>query len=684
MNRKTSNDILLLNLWNLSKVYLLFLSIFLLFRIFFVYYYGELEVLASNKADLIHAFYLGWKYDNLVICYIFLPIVLFQIILAAIRNISLVNIFNYIARIYFSLFAFVVVLLLISDMGFYNYFQDHINILFYGMIEDDTSAIFETLQKNYPIELLLCFLVIFFVISSWQIKRFLPKFNPKGSNISGGAGKFILFSLITLILLFGGLRGGYSILVISPKYSDFSDIEFINQVSLNGIITLENAVKLRATSSNRNYNLAKEFGYGNNINQAFSDYLHIDASKKPTDELIQLIKRKTLVNDKLSDKKLNVVILLMESFGGHWIQYNQEGFNFLGNLKKHFDEDYYFPYSTSEDNGTIGSLMAISTNIPNRPGARFLSESRYMQMPLETGSHIPYQKNGFETSFYYGGKLGWRDIGKYFRYQKYQNLVGENAIKKDLRLSGEIGTEWGVYDGHLFNSILKKLKSSKNSQFMLALSTTNHPPFEIPKDYPDKTIEIPKNLQDKVSREKEIFIDRFKAFEYSNQVLAQFLTEIKSSSLADNTIVAITGDHNFWGFMNYSKQETYTKHTVPLYFYIPKDLRPKSVDLTKVSSHKDIATTLYGLSLSDTEYLSFGTDLFSESKSYAFNQNLYASSEGIIYKNQEYEWNQFPLIDQKKSSKKFEDLRKVYRSTLTVADYYLRMVYQKHKTQTKK
>ena len=304
-------------------------------------------------------------------------------------------------------------------------------------------------------------------------------------------------------------------------------------------------------------------------------------------------------------------------------------------------------------------------------------------MPLESSTHVPFMNKGYETNFFYGGKLGWRDIGKYFRYQKYHNLIGENAIKKDLNLSGRVGTEWGVYDGHLFNSILKKLNSSKTPQFILALSTTNHPPFEVPKDYPVKKIEIPDNLKDKVRREKEIFIERFKAFEYSNQMLAEFLTSIKNSDLAQNTIVAITGDHNFWGFMNYSKEETFSKHTVPLYFYIPKDLRPTNPDLNKLGSHKDIATTLYELSLSNAEYLTFGVNLFGNEKPYAFNNNLYASSEGVIFKDQEYNWSKIPLIDAQKSEQKFEDLRKAYRSTLTISDYYLRQTYESFKKQPK-
>ncbi len=37
----------------------------------------------------------------------------------------------------------------------------------------------------------------------------------------------------------------------------------------------------------------------------------------------------------------------------------------------------------------------LGTNIPHRPGARFLSESRFMQLPLKCASHIPYKAKGY-------------------------------------------------------------------------------------------------------------------------------------------------------------------------------------------------------------------------------------------------------------------------------------------------
>ena len=111
-------------------------------------------------------------------------------------------------------------------------------------------------------------------------------------------------------------------------------------------------------------------------------------------------------------------MILSESFGGYWLQFNKESFDFLGPLKKHFEQDIMFENFLSSNNGTIGSLISLQSTIPDRPGQRFLSESEYMLTPLTSSINYPFSQKGYETTFIYGGKLAWRDIGKYFKNQK--------------------------------------------------------------------------------------------------------------------------------------------------------------------------------------------------------------------------------------------------------------------------
>ena len=675
-------NLLLIGIGRIIKFYVFFLVIFLIARVAFTLYFADQSFLEQNYHDILTAFYMGWKYDTLVISYLIIPIFFLFILLALIGNQKIFLWSRFPLRAYFLFFSLLIPLILISDLGFYSFFQDHINILFFGLFEDDTSALIESIYKNYPlVEALILFTLYAFFSFYCSLKIF-----PKGSLKSyfflrGSLLKFSGISILGFILLFGGARGGYGDLVLSPKYSDFSKSEFINQMAINGVIALDKTIRVRVRNNRKDFNLAKAMGYENDIHEAFADYLGIDVSLTDQGQLINLIKRKTSYSDKLENEKINVVVFMMESFGASWIDYQSDNFNFLGGLKKHFEEDYYFQNFISSDNGTIGSLVSLASNIPPRPGKRFLSESKYMQTKLTSSAHLPFKKNGHETMFLYGGKLGWRDIGRYFKYQDYDHIVGENRIKSELNLRGRQGTEWGLYDEHFFSYVFEKLNKSTRPLFILGLSTSNHPPFEVPKSFKKNKIQIPIELKKRISRENDLFLKRFMAFSYSNEMLARFISKVKQSKkLRENTIIAVTGDHNFWGFMNYKKEEVFKKYTVPFYLYVPEKLKVDAVNLNKISSHEDIMPTLYHLSLSDTEYLSFGEDLFSVSKSYAINSSLYASQEGLYYKNKPYHWSQIPFVNSRQAQKDFFDLKKRYRSTMAISDFYLEYEYQKERS----
>jgi len=672
-------DFLFKGLVRLLLFYVFFVFLMFAFRTFFIGYFGELSHLARFQTDLILAFFIGWKYDTLVLSYLLLPFYLILIPVSLLKNLFIYNVYQSLKIIAFMFYGLVLPLLLIADLGFYSYFQDHFNILIFGFLEDDTAALLETIWKNYPIEYVLVGLVgwIFILI---KISRVLfPKVMTKTGVLSGGALKYLVLLIFSFVLMAGALRGGYGALVLAPKYSDFSESEFVNQAAVNGLVSLEKTIKLRVQSNRSDFSMAESMGYQNGIHQAFNDFLGWDVSDTPKEQLINLIKRKTTKNKKLELDRMNVVVIVMESFGSHWLKYNSNEFNFLGPLKKHFEQDHYFENIISSGNGTIGSLLTVATNIPPRPGKRFLSESKYLRMPLDMSANIPFQNQGYETTFVYGGKLGWRDIGKYFKYQKYDNTIGENAIRNTLLLKKKAGTEWGLYDDHFFDYILLKLKQGVKPQFMLGLSTSNHPPFEYPKTYQKLPLVISDELGGKILREKDLFIKRFEAFQYANVALANFIQKVKNSSLAANTIIAVTGDHNFWGFINYERSESYKKYLVPFYLYLPPSLSVAEYNSKRLGSHEDIMPTLYNLSLSETEYLSLGEDLFSVSKSYAINSSLYASKEGVIYKNQAYQWDQIPFVQNDKSQQSFPDLSKRYRSTMTIADYYLELVYKQFK-----
>ena len=58
------------------------------------------------------------------------------------------------------------------DFGYFSYFHDHINVLIFGIIDDDTVAVMKTIYANYPIFLGI-FLFSLFAYFLFKISKFL-------------------------------------------------------------------------------------------------------------------------------------------------------------------------------------------------------------------------------------------------------------------------------------------------------------------------------------------------------------------------------------------------------------------------------------------------------------------------------------------------------------------------------
>lgn len=665
-------------IYSLKKIIFFFLAlllIFALFRVFFALYFGSLGLLISRPYEVLQAFILGLRYDSMVISYTVVPAFLLISIFSLFRSRKVIEVLYFFLHKWFFITSIALILLLICDMGFYLYFQEHMNILFFGFFEDDTVALLTTIYKNYPLTYGLIALSIFLIV--WYIftKKIFRSLAKKRGFIRGNIFSFLFVFISMSYLFFGMLRGSFSDLPLSPSYVSISSETFINQMAINGIITFHKAYKTRQSINGKNENVAELMGYKDEY-RAFSDYLGFDTSPTKKENLIKLLNRKTGINPTLDILKPHVIVFVMESFGTFWLKYHSNSFNLLGSLETHYNEDITFDRIVSSDNGTIGSLTSIMSNIPNRPGVRFLNESKYLNLKLESSSLEPYLKRGYETTFLYGGKLAWRNIGYYAKNLGFHNVVGEDVLKNNLNLKGKIGTEWGIFDEHLFNYVYDILKKSKRPQFILVMTTTNHPPYEVPESYEPKPLLINTSpLYKRIERELSLVEKRFLSYQYANDVLGNFISSVKNDiELKENTIISFTGDHNFWGFINYSHEESFEKYKVPFYVYAPINIRPKSWNRTKLGAHTDIMTTLYDLSLSDTSFISFGKNLFNNVDSFAINSSVIASKNGAKIDNKF-----FPFESDESSLIKIEsvagdpELEIFYRSLMATSDYFLKL-----------
>jgi hypothetical protein len=126
------------------------------------------------------------------------------------------------------------------------------------------------------------------------------------------------------------------------------------------------------------------------------------------------------------------------------------------------------------------------------------------------------------------------------------------------------------------------------------------------------------------------------AAQYSNEMLGRFITKIKNSKYARNTIIAVTGDHNFMDCLSYPNERLLDALSVPFYLYIPKDIKPLNIDVSVFGSHLDIMPTLYDISLSNSEYMAMGQSLISDKAKnniISMDNGVIMSSKGVVEYN---------------------------------------------------
>lgn len=659
---------------------IIFVAIMSAYRIIFSFYYSGGIANLAPYGDFVRALILGVRYDTAILAYINSLITLLFLIFWFIGSQKLFIKFVKSLKYYYSIFFGTIVTLLCVDFGFYSYFQNHMNILMFGVFEDDTQALFSTIAENYPV-----FWVGLGFISIFVILYFLVKYFVERKVIGLYLNKTKIYIKIIVAVCFVAVnfilaRGSFGLFPLGVDNAEISTNTFINKVAINGIYTLQAAIEARSKEKDRDY--IGKMGYDkNNMAQAFADFLNEDISEidKATPEKALL--KKTKYNKDIEKVKPNVVFIMMEALGTDLMHYNSPSFNVLGEFKKHLDEDIVFYRFLPANMGTIGSLESAITNIARLPLSQFLCQSKYAYNKYFYTGPRPYKSNGYETAFMYGGNSGWRNSNSYMPNVGFDRVIGEGSMPKEYERN-----QWGVFDEYLFDYILKFLDENDNRKFIYVMTTSNHPPYSLPSNYQKPyPLEINEELNKDITGDRKLSSMRFATYQYSCQKVGEFLTKLKNSKYGDNTIVAITGDHNFWSTFTYPLERKLDEMSVPFYLYIPEKLRQnKKVDMTVVGSHTDILPTLYNCSLSDTEYWATGTDLLSDDaeKNIASNclGSIMTKDNFVIYdfasnKEKYYTWNK----DKNKSREivpaeenaEHKNMVRHYKSSVAIAYYML-------------
>ncbi|MDD5021968.1 MAG: sulfatase-like hydrolase/transferase [Endomicrobiaceae bacterium] len=681
MYKKSGFNAVLNGFLIIIPINLLMMSLMTLFRFVFLLYFADFKEISSLKLYILKAFWMGFRFDLSILAYINIPVTLTLLFYLFFKKDFILKLIPPVIKYYYLVVCWLLFFVLFFDFGFFSYCKDHYNYFILNIFNEDITALLRTIIVDYRIYIVIILLgvVCFFIYK--VLLRGYRRLQSDNNIINTSYWKTPkkIFSIVLIIAIqFISARGTLSKLPLSLFHSQISPDSFINLLCVNPVYSLIDLEYHKIKNSKNIMDLRILFEYKDD-NEIFKD-LKFFQPKRNIDSLQSYYIKKTgSENETLKMMNPNVILIVMESFGEMPVLYNSPIFDVMGELKNHFEQDTVFYNFLPAGFLTVQGVESIILNIPPRPFSINIIQSSQKPDSFQASAVIPYKKAGYHTVAFYGGNIKkWRDIGSFFKTQGFKEVIGEENMqvqKKDKH-------EWGVKDDCFFKNLKHYLIENQNGKpkFIFAVTTGTHAPYKMSRKYPALPLEIPAEIAKTMSVKDLNIKVLFTLYQFANRELAKFISYIKKSKFADNTIIAVTGDHSLRELLSYSKEDKFLCSSVPFYLYIPEKLKTKHIDTSVSGSHMDIMPTLYNLSLYDTEYVSFGNDLINTTDNIALNIDglVIQNDKAIKYNFTDHKIYSF-IFDrntkkllQTEETQKHKNLKRYYKAIMTLCDIFVK------------
>jgi len=296
--------------------------------------------------------------------------------------------------------------------------------------------------------------------------------------------------------------------------------------------------------------------------------------------------------DTASFKNLNVVFLILESFGREHIGELNRGIQngqykgytpFLDSLIR---ESYTFDHSYANGRKSIDALPSVITGIPSVGEPFVLS----IYSGNETTSIAKLlERKGYETAFFHGAPNGSMGFSAYTKLAGIQHYYGKNEYNNDADFDGI----WGIWDEPFMQFMANKINTLKQPFFTSFFSLSSHHPFKVPEKYQGV---FPKGN-----------LPLHEPMGYTDHALKEFFSTASKMPWYANTLFVICADHATVSYLPEYKTLP-NAYAIPIVFYYPGgDLKGRS---DKLIQQMDIMPTVLNYLHYDQPYFSFGFDAF--------------------------------------------------------------------------
>ena len=480
---------------------------------------------------------------------------------------------------YYILAAALISIIFVVDMALYTFWGFKLDASVFLYIDSPKEALASVSVGFILLRVLAILLLI--ALNCWVLLKITPSvLTVTRKRIAGTAGMLLLGGVLFIII-----RGGVTESTSNIGQVYFSNEPFLNHSAVNPDFSL-------LSSMGKSQDFASEFNFFDEEKRAaLFDGLY------PTtdgDSIIQV----------LNTKRPNILIILMEGFGGAFV----EPLGGLPDVTPHFNrlskEGIFFTncYANSfrTDRGTVCTFSGY-LGLPTASVMKIPAKSRTLPAIAEGLS-----KAGYKTDFLYGGDINFTNMKSYLLSTGYQRLTANT----DFSLAEQTSNAWGVNDDITFEYLYNQLRNRKEEGpwHTAFLTLSSHEPFEVPYH----------RLEDKIPN----------AFAYTDECLGKFIDRLKQTPAWKDLLVICLPDHGFY----YPRDGS---NAMPRFYHIPllwlggAVKQPMQVD--KIMNQTDLAATLLGqLGLEHTAF-TFSRNVLGSDYKYPF--AFYSFNNGFSFRD---------------------------------------------------
>ena len=398
---------------------------------------------------------------------------------------------------------------------------------------------------------------------AWCYLRVLRLYDPARRSTHRAGSTLVL--LLAAGVLFLPIRGGVSVATANVSKVYFSGRMFLNHAAVNPLFSF-----LSTLSDGDDALYEYEF---------FPEPERAAIFEPLRGDLPAGIGTDTL----LRTRRPNVVLFLVESFGRSTVDERVGGEPVAPEFQRLKGEGVYFDNLFANSFRTDRGTVAVLSGFPAQ------TKMSVMTLPVKN-QRLPsiarsLRREGYATSFYYGGDLNFTNTASYLYGTGFDRLTWQKDLHFDAPTS-----KWGYADDVVIDAFTDHVLAEAASQrpfFAAMLTLSSHEPFDVPFAKFDDPM--------------------LNAMAFTDASLGRFVERVRQTPVWNDLLVILIADHAYpypYGIANSDA----LRHRIPMLWLGGAVRRPAVVET--YGSQSDLAATLLAqLGIAHGDFL-FSRDLF--------------------------------------------------------------------------